>query len=146
LRFGGFILNKIQKTIYDFVADSPVERVIVQLNHKAVFEREFLNNDIDDVSRNHILSVVAREDVDWVVELFQAGDKIMIERLVYDNSFILILEKTMCEHSTGLIVRRRSHDCIVRHLSNGATIDLLLSSVRVACVELKNCVLSNFGT
>jgi len=146
LRFGGFILNKIQKTIYDFVADSPVERVIVQLNHKTVFEREFLNNDIDDVSRNHILSVVAREDVDWVVELFQAGDKIMIERLVYDNSFILILEKTMCEHSTGLIVRRRSHDCIVRHLSNGATIDLLLSSVRVACVELKNCVLSNFGT
>ena len=139
-------MNKIQKTIYDFVADSPVERVIVQLNHKAVFEREFLNNDIDDVSRNHILSVVAREDVDWVVELFQAGDKIMIERLVYDNSFILILEKTMCEHSTGLIVRRRSHDCIVRHLSNGATIDLLLSSVRVACVELKNCVLSNFGT
>lgn len=139
-------MNKIQKTIYDFVADSPVERVIVQLNHKTVFEREFLNNDIDDVSRNHILSVVAREDVDWVVELFQAGDKIMIERLVYDNSFILILEKTMCEHSTGLIVRRRSHDCIVRHLSNGATIDLLLSSVRVACVELKNCVLSNFGT
>ena len=139
-------MNKIQKTIYDFVADSPVERVIVQLNHKTVFEREFLNNDIDDVSRNHILSVVAREDVDWVVELFQAGDKIMIERLVYDNSFIRILEKTMCEHSTGLIVRRRSHDCIVRHLSNGATIDLLLSSVRVACVELKNCVLSNFGT
>lgn len=139
-------MNKIQKTIYDFVADSPVERVIVQLNHKTVFEQEFLNNDIDDVSRNHILSVVAREDVDWVVELFQAGDKIMIERLVYDNSFILILEKTMCEHSTGLIVRRRSHDCIVRHLSNGATIDLLLSSVRVACVELKNCVLSNFGT
>ena len=139
-------MNKIQKTIYDFVADSPVERVIVQLNHKTVFEREFLNNDIDDVSRNHILSVVAREDVDWVVKLFQAGDKIMIERLVYDNSFILILEKTMCEHSTGLIVRRRSHDCIVRHLSNGATIDLLLSSVRVACVELKNCVLSNFGT
>ena len=130
-------MNKIQKTIYDFVADSPVERVIVQLNHKTVFEREFLNNDIDDVSRNHILSVVAREDVDWVVELFQAGDKIMIERLVYDNSFILILEKTMCEHSTGLIVRRRSHDCII---------DLLLSSVRVACVELKNCVLSNFGT
>lgn len=139
-------MNKIQKTIYNFVADSPVDRAIVQLNHKTVFEREFLNRDIDDLSRNHILSVVAREDVDWVVELFQAGDKIMIERLVYDNSFILILEKTMCEHSTGLIVRRRSHDCIVRHLSNGATIDLLLSSVRVACVELKNCVLSNFGT
>ena len=138
-------MNKIQKTIYNFVADSPVDRAIVQLNHKTVFEREFLNNDIDDVSRNHILSVVAREDVDWVVELFRAGDKIMIERWVYDNSFILILEKSMCEHSTGLIVRRRSHDCIVRHLSNGATIDLLLSSVRVACVELKNCVLSNFG-
>ena len=139
-------MNKIQKTIYDFVADSPVERVIVQLNHKTVFEREFLNNDIDDVSRNHILSVVAREDVDWVVELFQAGDKIMIERLVYDNSFILILEKSMCEHSTGLIVRRRSHDCIVRHLFNGATTDLLSSSIRVACAELENCVLSNFGT
>lgn len=103
MRFGGFILNKIQKTIYDFVADSPVERVIVQLNHKTVFEREFLNNDIDDVSRNHILSVVAREDVDWVVELFQAGDKIMIERLVYDNSFILILEKTMCEQALVLL-------------------------------------------
>ena len=86
-------MNKIQKTIYDFVADSPVERVIVQLNHKTVFEREFLNNDIDDVSRNHILSVVAREDVDWVVELFQAGDKIMIERLVYDNSFIEVIER-----------------------------------------------------
>lgn len=57
-------MNKIQKAIYDFVADSPVDRAIVQLNYKTVFEQEFLNNDIDDVSRNHILSVVAREDVD----------------------------------------------------------------------------------
>lgn len=139
-------MNKIQKAIYDFVADSPVDRAIVQLNYKTVFEQEFLNNDIDDVSRNHILSVVAREDVDWIVELFRAGDKIIIERLVYDNSFILILEKSMCEHSTGIMVRRRSHDCIVRHLSNGATIDLFLSNIRVACAELENCVLSNFGT
>ena len=93
---------------------------------------------VQDVSRNHILSVVAREDVDWVVELFQAGDKIMIERLVYDNSFILILEKTMCEHSTGIIVRKRSHDCIVRHLFNGATTDLL-SSILVQNLKIVFC-------
>lgn len=75
---------------------------------------------MDDESREVLLRVISKWDLESTIELFCSGDRLMIERFASDDSVLISLRKVTNNRTNSILVRpTTSKWCEVENYKNG---------------------------
>ena len=139
-------MDKVQQIIYDWCKNVSFNQTTIYSNCELVFEKSFCGGYVDDESREVLLRVISKWDLESTIELFCSGDRLMIERFTSDDSVLISLRKVTNNRTNSILVRpTTSKWCEVENYKNGKKQKEILLPIKTVCDKLKYDFLACFG-
>lgn len=139
-------MDKVQQIIYDWCKNVSFNQTTIYSNYELVFEKSFCGGYVDDESREVLLRVISKWDLESTIELFCSGDRLMIERFASDDSVLISLRKVTNNRTNSILVRpTTSKWCEVENYKNGKKAKRILLPIKTVCDKLKYDFLACFG-
>lgn len=140
------LLDKVQQIIYEWCKNVSFNQATIYSNCERVLEKSFYGGYVDDESREILLSVIFKWDLESTIELFCSGDKLMIERFASDDSVLISLRKATNNRTNSILLHpTTSKWCEVEEYKNGKKTKRILLPIKPVCDKLKYDFLSCFG-
>lgn len=139
-------MDKIQRVVSEWCENVQFNRATICLNCEKVLEKSFCGGYVDDESREILLSVISKWDLESVIELFCSGDRLTIDRFASDDSVLVSLRKATNNRTNSILIRPTTGKrCEVEYYKNGKKAKRILLPIKTVCDKLKYDLLSCFG-
>ena len=113
-------MDKIQRVVSEWCENVQFNLAIICLNCEKVLEKSFCGGYVDDESREILLSVISKMDLESAIELFCSGDRLTIDRFASDDSVLISLRKVTHNRTNSILFRpTTSKWCEVENYKNG---------------------------
>lgn len=139
-------MDKIQRVVSEWCENVQFNHATICLNCEKVLEKSFCGGYVDDESREILLSVISKWDLESAIELFCSGDRLTIDRFASDDSVLISLRKVTHNRTNSILLRpTTSKWCEVEDYKNGKKTKRILLPIKTVCDRLKCDFLACFG-